>query len=57
MICLSTFYKKTLGGLSTVISKASFIGKYWMPNATSTDYEQRVLPAYGVHADTEITAR
>ena len=28
-----------------------------MPNETSTDFEQRVLPAYGVHADTEITAR
>jgi len=31
--------------------------KYWMPNATSDDFEQWVLPAYGVHAETEITAR
>jgi len=31
--------------------------QYWMPNTTSSDFEQRVLPAYGVHADTEITAR
>ena len=31
--------------------------QYWMPNSTSDDYEQKVLPAYGVHADTEITAR
>lgn len=31
--------------------------KYWRPNATSEDFEQRTLPAYGVHADTEITAR
>ena len=34
-----------------------FSEQYWMPNETSTDFEQRVLPAYGVHADTEITAR
>ena len=31
--------------------------KYWMPNTTSDDFEQWVLPAYGVHAETEITAR
>ena len=31
--------------------------KYWRPNATSEDFEQKTLPAYGVHADTEITAR
>ena len=31
--------------------------KYWKPNATSEDFEQKTLPAYGVHADTEITAR
>ena len=31
--------------------------RYWMPNNESEDFEQWVLPAYGVHAETEITAR
>lgn len=31
--------------------------QYWMPNETSDHFEQWVLPAYGVHAETEITAR
>ena len=30
---------------------------YWAPNKTSDHFEQWTLPAYGVHADTEITAR
>ena len=31
--------------------------RFWMPNNEVDDFEQWVLPAYGVHAETEITAR
>ena len=36
---------------------ADYKKRFWMPNNESDDFEQWVLPAYGVHAETEITAR